>query len=513
VVYSTIYLPKYFQKDLYSFDESINSVVSANLYRDFWNPSVRLNSMIDDYQDWTEGPQWQHIPPLFAYVPLPLFWLDGQVSIEMKRLSYVLLAYLMFALLTYYFSSFLGNTLLSFSSVVTCILWTHSPFVKGLLQGGYFGYSDIVLAFTISASIIFIIHFLVFKRHEFYALNELSFFFYAFVFSLPILAKNALGGLPIALFFVLLIYIYKNFNRYILTFLVSVILFNGLYYGIQFYKHPEVFKQEFLFSFAHFGEVEGWKRPWHFFVSNYLPKLYLSKAFIPTILILVPTIIYYIKNRFSYKYSEKIVLDLFLLYFALHVFIITFITSKSPNFLLQSFHFFIFFLVFNLGFIIKNHLNHSRKSVILNHKWTNRILLFLLCVSIFVFIYRFNGERTVPSKPSNVHYLLAEAINRELSPTLKDIFITYTDTINLKPEEVWNDKDTWLRYYILFVSGSESRTMEEFIDYPDKYLLPQKFDRFFIITSKNYSIKGEVKKVLDFSNYAVWETNFSEITW
>lgn len=469
--------------------------------------------MVDEYQGWTEGPQWQHIPPLFAYIPLPLFWLDGKVTIELKRLSYVLLSYLMFALLTYYFSSFLGNTLLSFSSVVTSIFWTNSPFVKGLLQGGYFGYSDIVLVFTITISIIFLIHFLVFKRHEFYALNEVSFILYGFIFSLPILAKNALGGLPIAFFFVLMIYVYKNFNRYILTFLFSLFLFNGLYYGIQFYKHPEVFKQEFLFSFAHFGEVEGWKRPWHFFVSNYLPKLYLSKAFIPTILILVATIIYYIKNRFSYKYCERIVLDLFLLYFALHVFAITFVTSKSPNFLLQSFHFFIFFLVFNLVFIIKNHLYQSGKSIFQIHKWTNRILLVLLCVSIFVFIYRFKDERVEPSKPSNVHYLLAEAINCELSPTLKDIFITYTDITNLKPEEVWNDEDTWLRYYILFVSGSESRTMEEFLNYSEKHLLPKKFDRIFIITSKDYHVKGAVKNVLKFSNYSIWETNFNESTW
>jgi hypothetical protein len=327
------------------------------------------------------------------------------------------------------------------------------------------------------------------------------------------LTKNALGGLPITLFFMLLLYTYKHFNRYIFTFIFSVFIFNGLYYGIQFYKHPEVFKQEFLFSFAHFGEVEGWKRPWHFFVSNYLPKLYLSKAFIPAILILVTTIIYCFKNRFRYMYKERVVLDLFLLYFSLHVFIITFVTSKSPNFLLQSFHFFLFFMVFNLGFIIRNHLKQSRKRECLNHKWSNRILLVLLCVSFFAFAYRFKEERIEPSKPSNAHYLLAEAINREISPTLKDIFITYTDTVKLAPENVWSDKDNWLRYYILFISGAESRRMEEYMDYPYKQLLPKKFDRIFIITSKDYPIKGEVKKVLDFSNYAVWETNFREIIW
>lgn len=469
--------------------------------------------MIDDYQDWTEGPQWQHIPPLFAYVPLPLFWIDGKVSIEMKRLSYLMLSYLIFALLTYYFSSFLGNSLLSFSSVITSILWTHSPFVKGLLQGGYFGYSDIVLVFTITVSVIFLLHYLVYKRHEFYALNELSFYFYGFIFSLPILTKNALGGLPIALFLILLLYTYKKFNRYIFSFLISAFLFNGLYYGIQFYNHPEVFKQEFLFSFAHFGEVEGWKRPWHFFISTYLPKLYLSKAFIPTVLLFVTTIIYYIKNRLRYKYSERIVLELFLIYFALHVFVITFVTSKSPNFLLQSFHFFIFFMVFNLGTIIKNYLNQTRNSDFLNQKWINRILLILLCFSFFVFIYRFKAERGAPSMPANAHYLLAEAINRELSPTLKDIFITYTDTVKLAPKDVWSDKDNWLRYYILFISGAESRRLEEFIDFSDKHLLPEKFDRIFIITSRDYLLKGKGKKVLEFSNYTVWETNFAEISW
>src|SRR5689334_8922814 len=72
-----------FQKDLLAHDESSNSVVAANITRQFFPPMVRVNPLNPTQGNWMEGPFWQHIPPLFAYVPYLFFKLDGQVTIEM----------------------------------------------------------------------------------------------------------------------------------------------------------------------------------------------------------------------------------------------------------------------------------------------------------------------------------------------------------------------------------------------------------------------------------------------
>src|SRR3989344_5947442 len=81
-------LPLVFQKDLLAHDESSNSVVADNLTRKFFPPMVRTNPLVDEQGNWMEGPYWQHIPPMFAYVPHIFFEIDGHVTIEVKRLAF-----------------------------------------------------------------------------------------------------------------------------------------------------------------------------------------------------------------------------------------------------------------------------------------------------------------------------------------------------------------------------------------------------------------------------------------
>lgn len=508
VIYTAIYLPHYFKKDLYSFDESIQSVVSANLYRDFWNPSVRLNSLYDEYQGWTEGPEWQHIPALFAYVPLPFFWLDGGVSIEMKRLSYVFIAYLMFAFLTYYFSSYLRNSLLSIAAVSTAVIWTNSPFVKGLLQGGYFGFSDVVLAFTITITVLCIIHFLIFKKHEFYSLNEVSMLFYGFVFALPLITKNALGGMPAFIFLFLLLITYKGFNRYIFYFLTGVFLITGSFYGIQWYKNPEVFQQEFLFSIAHFGDVEGWARPWHYFITNYFPKFYIPVVFIPFAILIVLTSVYFYIKRGFFNINERKVLTLFGLYALAHWTIICFVTSKSPNYLLQSFHLLIFFVVFILLSALKQYSHHNFLNEIFHSNQINKGLQVLLVITMLLLVYRFQSERRNPSLPANPLFTLSEEIQSKINPGLEDIFITYTKKNN---DSTALGNDYWLRYYILFITGSESRTMQEFKNYKPKEKLSTKYKRFYIITHISNEVEEGWNKELESGMFVVWSSLLDNI--
>src|SRR3989344_1326558 len=137
-----------FQKDLLAHDESSNSVVSANITRQFFPPMVRVNPLNDQQGIWMEGPHWQHIPPMFAYVPYLFYQFDGHVTIEAKRLSFaflILLTGLLFTTIVYAFSK---NLLCAFSAFVASVLWISTPFTRELITGYAFGVSDITLSFA-----------------------------------------------------------------------------------------------------------------------------------------------------------------------------------------------------------------------------------------------------------------------------------------------------------------------------------------------------------------------------
>ena len=81
-----------FLKELHGYDEHANTAVTGNLTRLSFPAKLRINSLTDIPTGyWMEDQYWQHIPPLFAYVPLPFYLLDGQVSIEIYRLSYAMI--------------------------------------------------------------------------------------------------------------------------------------------------------------------------------------------------------------------------------------------------------------------------------------------------------------------------------------------------------------------------------------------------------------------------------------
>ena len=151
-------MPNYFKKDLISYDECTNAVVASNLYRDKFPPRLRINSITKEYQGWKEGPDWQHIPPLFSYVPMPFFWLDGEATIEARRLSYVLVAFLQCLLFMIGISILFKEKRAILIAAIACWLWLLTPFVRGVLTGNYFGYSDIVLSFSVVISMLFVIY-------------------------------------------------------------------------------------------------------------------------------------------------------------------------------------------------------------------------------------------------------------------------------------------------------------------------------------------------------------------
>ena len=117
-------------KDLYAWDESVNSTVTANLTRRVFPPMVRVNPLLDRQGNWMEGPYWQHIPPMFVYVPLPLFVIDGRVTVEMKRLAYALVLLISGIGFIVAVSSFEPSWLANASATLATILWISTPFTR-----------------------------------------------------------------------------------------------------------------------------------------------------------------------------------------------------------------------------------------------------------------------------------------------------------------------------------------------------------------------------------------------
>src|SRR3989344_4719736 len=117
--------PLIFKKDLLAHDESSNSVVAANITRKFFPPMVRVNPLVEQQGNWMEGPHWQHIPPLFAYVPYVFFQIDGQVTIEVKRLAFAFVTLLTGLLFIFGVYNYKKSLLAAGAATISAILWVN----------------------------------------------------------------------------------------------------------------------------------------------------------------------------------------------------------------------------------------------------------------------------------------------------------------------------------------------------------------------------------------------------
>src|SRR3989338_5770822 len=243
-------LPLIFQKDLRAHDESSNSTVAANITRQFFPPMIRVNPLDDKQGNWMEGPFWQHIPPLFAYVPYAFFELDGHVSIEVKRLSYAfvtLLTGILFIAIVFWFSR---NLLAAFAALLASLFWINTPFTHELITGYAFGVSDIVLAFTVVASFGAILWYL--KNRK--SVSSYQLIVISLVVALPIMAKNLLGAIPVATLLILLSRDKQSYRKLLIAggSLVAALV---VYYLPLFLVSPEAFKNGLLVTFSHFNQL------------------------------------------------------------------------------------------------------------------------------------------------------------------------------------------------------------------------------------------------------------------
>jgi len=448
--------PQIAKKDLYAHDESVNSVVAANVARKFWPAMVRVNPISEKVDIWMEGPYWQHIPPLFAYAPWSFFKIDGHITIEMKRLAYamlLLLAGIIFILSVYYFEKTYAALLAALVAAISLIV---TPYTKQLMAGMVFGASDIVLAFTVICSFATLLWYLANprdKRVE-YSIKKLAFI--SLIIVLPILTKNVLGAIPAATYFAVLFYDHRKINSKTFASLLSICAIVFIYFVALFLSSPATFRQEIFVSFAHTKDFEGWARPWYIFFTNYLPRYYL-RWFTPAFaLSMLVGLLSLFKNKFQGR--TKIILILSASWFFWNLLAVSAIKSKSPNFIFQTYLLSLFFAIYVPILLLLRHapslkIKFNIKKLELN--FFLPLLVFLIALfayswaHLFIKIHQTRAASYSYNSEHKKFYQFAEIAQKDGANT-RDLFI-----LNSSPD------DCWFRYYILFLTGAEARTFDE----------------------------------------------------
>lgn len=496
-----------FEKDLYIYDESANSVVMANLTRKFFPTMIRINPLVDEQTGWMEGPYWQHIPPLFAYVPLPFFKMDGQVTIEVKRLSYafvLLFGGIIFIFSVYRFEKSITSLI---AATLAAILWILTPFSRRLITGLSFGSSDIVLAFMLICSFSALCWYLfsptsVRKNYSLWKLIIIS-----LIVVLPILTKNILGAIPVVTFFIIYLYDQKQLNSKFLLSLFSSIGVISIYFGSLYLSSPITFRREIFVSFSHMQNFEGWARPWYFFLTFYLPEYYLGRWTLVFFLGIFFGLYQLVKKKiFGHT---KIILVLSIGWFFWNLLVVSFIKSKAPAFIFQTYLLGLFFIIYALLIFIENNLPivtnikvfitnmSAEKKVFLKKIFlTTTVLIFLITLIVYVnLFYKFRTTRSELYKYSSEHehyYHFAE-VEEKKGINTGDLFVLNS-----------SQNDCWFRYYILFLTGAEARTFDELLAAKTQVTnLQNKYQKlYFIIDNSenlpNISIPHTVENVNNF---------------
>ena len=136
-----------FKKELHQNGEAVQAIVSANLNRHLALSPQYPNSAFDAVtQPRFEKPVSHVRPPLFHYLPLGLFKLDGRVTIETYRLTYGLVIFLAGLLFIIGIHHVFKSGYLTFSAVLAAVFWLRSPLASDLITGVSGGRPDILMA-------------------------------------------------------------------------------------------------------------------------------------------------------------------------------------------------------------------------------------------------------------------------------------------------------------------------------------------------------------------------------
>ncbi len=499
--------PLIFKKDLLAHDESSNSVVAANITRKFFPPMVRVNPLNEQQGIWMEGPYWQHIPPMFAYVPYIFFELDGKVSIEVKRLSFaflILLTGILFILLMYAYSKSLWGAA---AATLAAIFWVNTPFTHELVTGYAFGVSDIVLAFTIVLGLDGVLWYLHKEKEGRAEFPWWKIGVMAMMVALPIMAKNLLGAIPAATFFLMLLVDYRGLSK---KFFVALGFFAGilgLYYLSLYFASPETFKSEILISFFHVADYEGWGRPWHYFISNYLPQRYLFSW----------TWGYWIGLIFAGSYifygklerMQKLLIAIPLLWFVWNLVAISLVESKIANFIFQTYLLSLFAIVYAFVLALKNltpipHLmrDPTKARSLLSQGSIANGLVAVLIISILVTgrSYWRGFELFKVVRAQEYNYAGERERFYGTAELMQSMGINQNDLVIIRV----SDDDCWFRYPIIFLTGAESKTLLEMYFGFDEHKIKEKYKRmyFMVNPAELFNEIGQSQRI-EFQNYSL----------
>jgi hypothetical protein len=511
-----------FKKDLYHHDESTHSVVAANLTRKIFPGMIRINSLVEEYQVvvrdgrrnglWMEGPHWQHVPPLFAYVPLAFFKLDGQVTIEVKRLSYafvILLTGLIFILTVYSFEKTIVGAV---SATLAAVFWAYTPFTRALICGVSFGNADMVLAFTVVCSFSILCWYLSKPRLIRQNYSYLRLAFMGAVVSLPVLTKNVLGAIPPATFFVILLYEQRKVNLRLAVSFLSFSICLLLYYGSLYISSPQTFLCEIFLPFRHFYNYEGWARPWHIFVTNYLPENYLKNQYSLFIAGIALGIFVLITGGFKGK--SRTILSLSIVWFLWNLLAVSVVKSKAPNFIYQTYLLSLFFGLYSVSLICWQSFALAPVRAKLEKVFVSRyaqscslclliVLAFFATGAYWGLIRNIEQTRSLEynyESEREKFYQFGEFEQRNGANT-KDLFVLDA-----------SEDDYWFRYYILFLTGAEARTLDEIMPMEINLdSLKRKYDRLHFVFDRSRAVPDILMpyKNMDSPNFAVVSLNLA----
>jgi len=505
-------LPLIFQKDMLAHDESSNSVVSANITRKFFPPMVRVNPLNDQQGNWMEGPLWQHIPPLFAYVPYPFFALDhNNITIEVKRLSYAFITLLTGLLFIVSVYTYRNSLMAALAATLATIFWISTPFTHELITGFAFGASDIVLAFTVVCAFAGVIWYLRELKDKRIGYPIWKLFLIVLLVSSPILAKSLLGAIPATTFFILLIYDRRKIDFKFLSSIGFFLFTLFLYFFPLYLSSPATFKSEILVSFFHLGNYEGWGRPWHYFLTNYLPQRYLFNWTWPFYLGLALSLVLSIKYKvLRLDRKDRILLGLSLLWFIWNLVVISLVYSKVPNFIYQSYLLSLFAIVYTVFLLLEKFIFEKLMHLV-NTALLSRIAVLILMISIlytgrslYGFSQMFKVERAKAYTYSTEREKFFGAAEQ-----MQKIGLNSKDLVVVRV----SDNDCWARYPIIFLTGAESKTLLEMNFYAPADLIKEKYQRLFFMVDQNAQtpISPDLK-IVKLNNFDFYEINLGNLS-
>ncbi|HRH25847.1 MAG TPA: hypothetical protein PLF31_00015 [Candidatus Paceibacterota bacterium] len=448
--------PKISEIDFHNIDEYLHSAISANILRDPFPPQVRINALDSDDTRWTENQYWQHIPPFYTYIPVPVFLLDGEPNADARRITYAALlgiGGMLFIFIVWFYER---NRFSTYAAGIAACIWIITPFTRDLITGHAFNHSDVLLALLIICSFGAILWYQkdIHQERKLYSLWKISLI--AFVVTLPVVAKSALGAIPLATFVLLLIRDHMRINTRVICGFSTAFVLLLLSYGMLFLSHPDTFIREIWTPFLHFDNYEGWSRPWHYFVTGYLPEQYLPHVWTLYFAGLVTGIVFFVRFGDSFARRRKLLLSFSILWFMWNLGAISLVEAKSPNFIYQTYLLSLFFVILCGGMFIRyifRTIQFETRTVTAS---AARVLLGILvvvnCVLFISFFHRvLEARKEVPAHVSSgVQYdSLAKKLRGD-GVGLRDIFLLS-----------YSYDDCYMKYHIIFKTGAETKTLQE----------------------------------------------------